>query len=101
MNILALNYPLERRLFTGVFCVLLILLLSYVYLVASTVLHVTARKNAEYSIQSESAKVAALEAAYLAKSRTLSFEEFALVEVENKAYVYLNPERTLTLYDES
>lgn len=99
MNIIALHYPLERRVFTGVFAVLLVLVFSYVYLVASTVLHVTARKNAEYNIQTESAKVATLEAQYLASSNQVAPEAFALTPVENKVYVYVNPERTLTLYD--
>lgn len=103
-TVLAITHPYERRIVLGLTALFFILLIAYTYFISATVFHVTARKSVEYQNQIVAARVADLEATFLVKSDAITadaVEAFALQPVQEKRFVRIAPDRTLTLYDES
>lgn len=103
-NVLAITHPLERRVCLTLAIAFFVLLIAYTYLISATVFHVTARKSTEYQNQVIAARVADLEATFLVQSDAIAesaTERFGLSPVQEKRFVRIAPDRTLTLYDES
>ena len=103
MKFLALTYPLERKTFITLAVIAGVCVIAYIYFVASTIFHVTARKDAEYALQVQSALVADLEAQYLSQQQMIArnSDMLELQQIQAKSYVSLAPDRRLTLYDEN
>ena len=103
-KVLAITHPTEKRILATLAVAFLVLVLAYVYLVAATVFHVTARKNIQYQAQIRAAYVADLEAEFLNKSTLIARSTHTVSDlspVKEKHFVRITPGRTLTLYDES
>jgi len=103
MKILAITNLIEKRVLVGLTVLFFILVITYTYLIAATVFHVTARKNIQYQAQVQAAHVADLEATFLKESTQIAraAEGVAgLSPIQQKYFVRIAPGRTLTLYDE-
>lgn len=103
-KVLAITHPTEKKILATIAIAFFVLVLAYVYLVAATVFHVTARKNIQYQAQVKAAHVADLEAKFLEESSSIArsaYEKSGLLPVKEKRFVRIAPGRTLTLYDES
>ena len=102
--ILEITQIVEKRVLVALTITFFILIISYTYLVAATVFHVTARKNIQYQAQVRAADVASLESTFLRESSAIvrvAKEGTTLLPVTSKRFVRIAPGRTLTLYDES
>lgn len=102
-TILAITHPTEKRILAGLAVLFFILVITYTYLIASTVFHVTARKNIQYQAQVRAAHVADLEATFLKESTKIARAAegaTSLSPIKEKHFVRIAPGRTLTLYDE-
>ena len=103
-NVIAATHPIEKRVLMSLAVAFFVLLIAYTYLISATVFHVTARKSIEYQNQIVAAQVADLEATFLVKSDAITrnaTHNFALTPIQEKRFVRIAPDRTLTLYDES
>tara|TARA_B100000508_G_scaffold60333_1_gene47058 strand:+ start:106753 stop:107070 length:318 start_codon:yes stop_codon:yes gene_type:complete len=103
-KILAVTHPTEKRILASLAVAFFVLVVAYMYLVAATVFHVTARKNIQYQSQIRAAHVADLESEFLKESTSIARAargESDLSPVKKKHFVRIAPGRTLTLYDES
>ena len=88
---LAREFAIERRAFSILSTLLIVLIAAYLYFVASSILNVMGRADAERSIRSIESNVATLEQQYLALSNSVSTQtatEQGLAEVQNVSYVY-------------
>ena len=90
-SILAVEHPLEKRLFTIFFAALAILFLAYLYFVASSVMNIVARKEADARASNLQGSIGTLEQKYFELTQALTPESagsLGLAPVRKTAYVY-------------
>ena len=90
-SILAIEHPLERRLWAVFFAALAILFFAYLYFVASSVMNIVARKEADARATDLQGSIGALEQRYFELSQALTPESastLGLSPVKKTAYVY-------------
>ena len=88
---LARALPLERYAVSALSITLVLLVAAYMYFVASSILNVMARSDAQRGMRAIEGSMGALEQQYLALSRSVdvaSASAIGLAPVESTAYVY-------------
>jgi hypothetical protein len=91
LNVLAFEYPAERIAFFALSILLAILFCGYFYFVASSVLNIIARKEADAQSAQLQGSIGTLEEQYFALSQTLSPADattLGLSPVAQTQYVY-------------
>ena len=90
-QVLAVEYPIERHLFTALVLLLTVLFCSYFYFVVGSVFNVIGEKQADANSADLQSSIASLEKQYFALSQTLTPQaasSMGLAPVQNTQYVY-------------
>lgn len=90
VSVFAYNRIMQERIFAILFSVILLLLVSYVYLVGSSVMHVVLRKETVAQISTLRADMALIESDYLQKTNSLTrgyADELGFTAVSGKQYI--------------
>ena len=91
LPILAVEHPLERRLLTFFFGLLIVVFFAYLYFVAASVMNIVARKEADARATNLQGSIGTLEQKYFELSQALTPESastLGLAPVSQTAYVY-------------